>query len=74
MVLLDGMDQSTVGSLLGTDRREDYRDVEPEHPDCLVVVWPIEDARRETVDVSGKPESVGEVPLFLNNGMARPID
>jgi SagB-type dehydrogenase family enzyme len=73
MVLLDGTDQSTVGSLLGTDRREDYRDVEPEHPDCLVVVWPIEDARRETVDVSGKPESVGEVPLFLNDGIVKEL-
>jgi hypothetical protein len=31
--------------LLGTSRTDDFRDVEPEHPDCLAVVWPREEVR-----------------------------
>jgi SagB-type dehydrogenase family enzyme len=57
MLLLDGMDQSTVAALLGTDRHEDYADAELEHPDCVAVVWPVGDGRHEAagdgeVDVS----------------------
>ena len=26
--------------LLGTHRTDDFREAEPEHPDCLAVVWP----------------------------------
>lgn len=40
MVLLDGMEQNQVARLLGTHRREDFGEAEPEHPDCLAVVWP----------------------------------
>lgn len=40
MVLLDGIDQNTVAMLLGTDRKEDFDEAEPEHPDCLAVIWP----------------------------------
>jgi SagB-type dehydrogenase family enzyme len=60
MVLLDGMDQSAIGALLGTDRREDYLDVEPEHPDCVAVVWPSEEVRRE-------------IPLFLDGGAIKEL-
>ena len=42
MVLLDAMDQRTVAMLLGVDRTEDFLNAEPEHPDCLAVVWPVE--------------------------------
>ncbi len=42
MTLLDGIDQDTVAMLLGTDRKEDFGEAEPEHPDCLAVVWPWE--------------------------------
>ncbi|MGZ8405492.1 MAG: SagB/ThcOx family dehydrogenase, partial [Nitrospira sp.] len=55
--LLDGMDQDTVAILLGTDRKEDFGEAEPEHPDCLAVIWPRGDVIRA--------EST-EVPLFLN--------
>jgi SagB-type dehydrogenase family enzyme len=55
MVLLGGTDQSAVAALLGTDRHHDYVNAEPEHPDCLAVVWPIEHARHEA-----------SIPLFLD--------
>lgn len=53
MVLLDGVAQNTVALLLGTNRVDDFAEVEPEHPDCLCVIW------RET---GGE----GNIPLFLN--------
>ncbi|WP_173044166.1 SagB/ThcOx family dehydrogenase [Nitrospira sp. KM1] len=40
MLVLDAIDQTALAALLGTDRREDFSDAEPEHPDCLAVVWP----------------------------------
>lgn len=40
MLLLDGLSDDTVASLLGVDRTEDFEGTEREHPDCLAVVWP----------------------------------
>ena len=40
MLLLDGTADDTVAALLGVDRSDDFTDAEPEHPDCLAVVWP----------------------------------
>ena len=56
MALLDGISQNTVAALLGTDRTEDFVHVEEEHPDCLMVVWPIEDVQRD---------HPATIPLFL---------
>ncbi len=39
MALLDDMAQNTVAKLLGTHRTDDFLDIEPEHPDCLCVIW-----------------------------------
>jgi len=64
MTLLDGVAQHTTTMLLGTDRTEDFQGVEPEHPDCLAVMWPIEDVRREASGVRGN-DTIG-VPLFLD--------
>ena len=61
MVLLDGQDQNTVAVLLGTSRKEDFLDAEPEHPDCLAVMWPAGEVRGEALGVKGK-----EIPLFLD--------
>jgi SagB-type dehydrogenase family enzyme len=57
MTLLDGVNQDTVATLLGTDRKEDFGEAEPEHPDCLAVIWPGCD--------HNQPEST-DVPLFLD--------
>ncbi len=47
MALLDGVDEDTVARLLGTDRKDDFGEAEPEHPDCLAVVWLPENVKRE---------------------------
>jgi SagB-type dehydrogenase family enzyme len=47
IALLDGVDQDTVAMLLGTDRKDDFGEAEPEHPDCLAVVWLPENVKRE---------------------------
>ncbi len=39
-VLLDGVSDDEIASLLGTGRHEDFADAEREHPDCLLAVWP----------------------------------
>ncbi len=71
MVLLDGAAQDTVGALLGTNRSEDYVHAEREHPDCLAVVWPAEDVRRETSNVK-RVEST-EIPLFLDQAVVSSV-
>ena len=64
MVLLDGVQQNTVAMLLGTHRTDDFQDVEPEHPDCLAVIWAPEHVKRETSFVR---RNAGEMPLFLDS-------
>jgi SagB-type dehydrogenase family enzyme len=71
MALLDGVDQNTVALLLGTSRADDFRDVEPEHPDCLAVVWPLRDVRGETFNV--KRGKLVEVPLFLDSAVVKDL-
>ena len=53
MALLDGLSQNTTAMLLGTNRTDDFQGVEPEHPDCLAVIWPSRDVKREALGVSG---------------------
>ena len=47
MVLLDGVEQNQVARLLGTHRQEDFGEAEPEHPDCLAVIWPSTNMKRD---------------------------
>ncbi|MEP6957339.1 MAG: SagB/ThcOx family dehydrogenase [Nitrospirota bacterium] len=56
MALLDGNSQEVVAALLGTDRIEDFIHAEPEHSDCLAVVWPSDDAKHDRTVT---------IPLFL---------
>lgn len=63
MVLLDGLDQNTVALLLGTNRKEDFAGAEPEHPDCLAVIWPR--GVKSQTSIVDRPESE-ELPLFLD--------
>ena len=64
MALLDGVAGDKVAALLGTDRIEDFIHAEREHPDCLAVVWPAWDVKRETLDV--KWDTGPAIPLFLD--------
>ena len=61
MALLDGVDQNAAAMLVGTHRLEDFRDVEPEHPDCLAVIWPGRDVKRDAQDL----------PLFLDQALVK---
>ncbi|MDX2252165.1 MAG: SagB/ThcOx family dehydrogenase [Nitrospira sp.] len=70
MVLLDGLDQNTVAVLLGTNRKEDFADAEPEHPDCLAVVWP--QAFRRQSSSANRLESK-EMPLFLDSAVVKEV-
>ena len=67
MVLLNGVAQDTVATLLGTDRTEDFIQAEQEHPDCLAVVWPSGDVNGETLDE--KRGTSTEIPLFLDRAV-----
>jgi SagB-type dehydrogenase family enzyme len=44
MLLLHGLADETVAALMGIDRTEDFEGAEREHPDCLAVVWPADQA------------------------------
>jgi SagB-type dehydrogenase family enzyme len=68
MTLLDGMEQNTIAQLLGTNRTEDFADVEQEHPDCLAVIWPLVSVRDEGAGVRSRK---AEIPLFLDAGMVK---
>ena len=70
MALLDGVEQNTVALLLGTNRVDDFADVEPEHPDCLAVIWPLGDVRGEGLGVRG---SKTEMPLFLDSALVKDL-
>lgn len=70
MVLLDGMDQDTVALLLGASRTEDFGEAEPEHPDCVGVIWPSQQVKCETLDVKGQGVVV---PLFLDVGIVKEV-
>lgn len=75
MVLLDGTEQDTIAALLGTNRNQDFPGAEREHPDCLAVLWPAEDVKREASHV--KHDEKVEIPLFVEdsvaNGLAKAI-
>jgi SagB-type dehydrogenase family enzyme len=71
MVLLDGTSQETAARLLGTNRVEDFAEVEPEHPDCLAVIWPRGDVNGETLDV--KRGKLTEIPLFLDSAVVKDL-
>lgn len=70
MALLEGIDQGTVAMLLGTDRKEDFGEAEPEHPDCLAVVWPARTVRGEELEVMGERR---EMPLGLDQAMVKEL-
>lgn len=71
MALLDGVEQNTVALLLGTNRTDDYSGVEPEHPDCLAVIWPSRDVKRETLDA--KCDTEPTIPLFLDSEIVQKL-
>jgi len=70
LALLDGADQNTVAMLLGTHRVEDFAGVEPEHPDCLCVLWPRGHVQHETTQLNGTD---AEIPLVLDAALVKEL-
>jgi nitroreductase len=70
MVLLDGLDQHTGAVLLGTNQTEDFAEAEPEHPDCLAVLWP--SSVNPQPSIVNRSESE-EMPLFLDSALVKEI-
>ncbi|MGH7182387.1 MAG: SagB/ThcOx family dehydrogenase [Nitrospiraceae bacterium] len=71
MALLDGVEQNTIALLLGTDRGDDFAEVEPEHPDCLAVIWPPESVKREASFV--KRDEKVKIPLFIEDSVVKDL-
>ena len=65
MLLLDGVDDCTAAALLGVDRKQDFTEAEQEHPDCLAVVWPADQA------AGVADEEMNSLPLFLTYDAVR---
>ena len=70
MALLDGVEQNTIALLLGTNRTDDFADVEQEHPDCLAMIWQPNLARDERHVAGG---TAAEIPLFLDAGLVKDL-
>lgn len=70
MTVLDGLEQNTVALLLGTNRAADFEEVEPEHPDCLCVIWPSAGVECTTAEVSGGEPSL---PVFLDIAVVKDL-
>ena len=71
MTLLDGADQNQVARVLGTHRAEDFGEAEPEHPDCLAVIWAAEGVKREASFVQ-RAESAA-IPLSLDPELVKEL-
>ncbi len=71
MLLLDSLSQNTTAMLLGTDRTDDFGEAEPEHPDCLAVVWPSGDVKGESLNV--QRGELKQIPLFLDPAVVKDI-
>ncbi|MGZ3356679.1 MAG: SagB/ThcOx family dehydrogenase, partial [Isosphaeraceae bacterium] len=55
----DGLADDTVAAMLGVDRAEDFEGAEREHPDCIAVIWPADQA------ASPATGTTRCLPLFL---------
>jgi len=76
MLLLDGLADDTVAALLGIDRPEDFEGAEREHPDCLAVIWPADQAaglaagKTISLPLSLVPDAVRESTRHIWHGKA----
>lgn len=64
MLLLDGVSDATIAEFLGLNREADFEGAEREHPDCLMVLWPVGPARPGSAATS-------RIPLCLDSATVR---
>lgn len=76
MLLLDGLADDTVAALLGIDRPGDFEGAEREHPDCLAVICPADQAaglaagKTISLPLSLAPDAVRELTRHIWHGKA----
>ena len=76
MLLLDGVADDTLAALLGVDRAEDFEGAEREHPDCIAVIWPADQAagpatgRPSNVTLSLATDAICDVTRYFWHGKA----
>ena len=72
MLLLHGLSDDTVAALLGVDRPRDFEGAEREHPDCLSVVWPSDQAAGQIISLplSFAPDAVRDLTRHRWHGKA----
>lgn len=63
-LLLGGVSDATIEELLGLNREADFEGAEREHPDCLMVLWPVGPARPGSAATS-------RIPLCLDPAIVR---
>jgi SagB-type dehydrogenase family enzyme len=70
MLLLEGLADDTVAAMLGLDRSEDFEGAEREHPDCLAVIWPADQApglatgKATSLPLSLAPDAVRDLTRY----------
>lgn len=70
MLLLDGLADDAIASLLGIDREQDFEGAEPEHPDCIAVIWPADQAVSPATGTTlGVPLSLAEDAVCDGTGL-----
>lgn len=67
MLMLDGLADDTIASLLGVDRDEDFEGAEREHPDCIAAIWPADQV------VAHATATTIRVPVSLAEDAARNV-
>lgn len=76
MLLLDGLADDTVAAMLGVDRPEDFEGAEREHPDCIAVIWPADQAsgvatgKTISLPLSLGPDAVRDLTRHIWHGKA----
>ena len=76
MLLLDGLADDAIAAMLGVDRPEDFEGSEREHPDCLAVVWPADQAsalptgNSISLPLSLAPDAVRDLTRHIWHGKA----
>ncbi len=71
MLLLDGADQNQIARVLGTHRTEDFGEAEPEHPDCLAVIWPAEGVKHDASFVTRTEPTA--IPMSLDPDLVKEL-
>ena len=71
MLLLDGSADDTLAALLGIDRAADFDGAEREHPGCIAVIWPADEAAGPATAAANRLSSLSIAPDVLCDAARR---